>query len=131
MDGALSGADAAALFDAIRAGSRPRVFAAWCAEFEGGIVGHGALLREGEELELGYVVEEAAWGQGFATEIAQALTDYALNTLGRARLIATVDADHPASLKVLTKVGMVVRERVDDPEGAYLKCSVERSDQSP
>jgi RimJ/RimL family protein N-acetyltransferase len=131
VEGAMTEEAAGALFDGILAGTYPRVFAAWCAEGEGGVLGHGALLREGDDLELGYILSQEAWGQGYATEIAQALTRYVLVTLGRDRLIATVDADHPASLKVLTKVGMVVRERVDDPDGAYLKCSVERSDPSP
>lgn len=131
VEGAITEEAAGALFDGILAGTYPRVFAAWCAEGEGGVVGHGALLREGEDLELGYILAQEAWGRGYATEIAQALTRHVLVTLGRERLIATVDADHPASLRVLTKVGMVVRERVDDPEGAYLKCSVERTDPSP
>ncbi|MDP6947223.1 MAG: GNAT family N-acetyltransferase [Myxococcota bacterium] len=123
VGGAMSEDAAGALFDAVLEGTRDRVFAAWCAESDEGVVGHGALLREGEELELGYVLPQHAWGRGYATEIAGALVSHALDTLGRARVLATVDADHSPSLRVLTKVGMVVRERVDDPEGAYLRCS--------
>jgi len=128
VGGALGEAAAGALFDGI-CGLRdhPRVFCAWCAEREGELVGHGALLNEGGDLELGYVLPRSFWGRGYATEIAAALTRHVLVTLGRPRLIATVDEDHPPSVRVLEKIGMSFRERIEDPEGAYLLYAIDRS----
>ncbi len=83
-----------------------------------------ALLREGDDLEVGYILPQSMWGHGYATEIARALSEYGLNTLGRDRLIATVDVDHPPSLRVLEKIGMTILERVEDPDGPYLLCGI-------
>ena len=127
VGGSLSQEEAERLFNGIIDGTRTRVFSAWCAECGGEVVGHGALLREGEDLELGYILPQSAWGHGYATEIARALSKYALNTLGLDRLIATVDAEHPPSLHVLKKIGMSVLEQVDAPEGTFF-LRVNRTD---
>ncbi len=119
VDGALSAESAGALFDGVYDGSRARVFGAWCVEHDGETVGHGALLREGETLGVGYILPRRSWGHGYATEIARAITQYALHTLGRARLTATVDVGNASSCRVLQKIGMTLVKRVDDPEGAY------------
>ena len=124
VGGALSDEAAEALFKGILDGTRARVFGAWCAECDGQVAGHGALLREGDDLEVGYILRQSAWGQGYATEIARALCEYGLNTLGRDRLIATVDADHASSLRVLEKIGMSILERVEGPDGGYLLCGI-------
>jgi len=126
VGGALSEEAAEALFAGILDSTRTRVFGAWCAECNGQVVGHGALLREGDDLEVAYILPQSAWGQGYATEIARTLSEYGLNTLGRDRLIATVDTEHPPSLRVLEKIGMSILERVEDPDGAYLLCGSSR-----
>ena len=117
---------AEALFSAIIEGTRAHVFGTWCAEHDGELIGHGALLRAGETLELGYILPQTSWGKGYATELAQALSDYALNQLDWERIFATVDADHPPSLRVLQKIGMKVLESVETQEGTYLRCALER-----
>jgi len=119
VDGALSAESAGALFDGIYDGSRERVFGGWCVEHDGETVGHCALLREGEALGLGYILPRQSWGRGYATEMARALTQYALHTLGRPRLTATVDVGNVGSIRVLHKIGMTLVDRVDEPEGAY------------
>ena len=126
VGGAMSKEAAEALFSAIIDGTRERVFGTWCAEHDGEVIGHGALLQEAEELEIGYVLLQAFWGKGYATEIAQALCAYALNHLGRQQVFATVDADHPPSLRVLQKIGMNILERVKAPDGAYLRCALDQ-----
>lgn len=60
--------------------------------------GHGA--------ELGYVLERASWGLGYATEAAQALADWALDEPHLSRVWAVCDVEHRASARVLEKVGM-------------------------
>ena len=128
VDGPLDKATAEALFAGILDRSHARVFGAWCAECNGQIVGHGALLREGDDLEVGYILPQSTWGQGYATEIARALTEYGLNTLGRDRLIATVDVDHPPSSRVLQKIGMTLLARMEDRHGPYLLYGVGRTE---
>jgi RimJ/RimL family protein N-acetyltransferase len=85
-------------------------------------------LRDGDDLEVGYILPQQAWGKGYATEIAEALIEYGLNTLGLERLIATVDAGHVPSLRVLEKTGMSIRERVEDPDGLCLVYGINRTD---
>jgi RimJ/RimL family protein N-acetyltransferase len=58
------------------------------------------------EIELGYRLAQAAWGQGYATEAAQAVRDFAFNSLGLTRLIAIIDPHNAASLQVAEKAGM-------------------------
>jgi RimJ/RimL family protein N-acetyltransferase len=62
-------------------------------------------------VELGYRLERAAWGHGYATEAAQAVCTYAFTTLALPRLVALIDPGNQASLRVATKLGMqFVRE---------------------
>ncbi len=124
VGGPLSEDAAKALFVGIIDGTRNRVFGAWCAECDGQVVGHGALLREGDDLEVGYILPQSTWGHGYATEIARALSRYGLNTLGLHRIIATVNAEHPPSLRVLEKIGMTILDRVEDPDGHYFLCGL-------
>ena len=55
--------------------------------------------------EIGYWIGRPWWGQGFATEIGQALVALGTQTLGASRLIAGHYDDNPASGRVLEKLG--------------------------
>lgn len=59
------------------------------------------------EIELGYRLVRSAWGQGFATEAAVAVRDYAFDTLGVERLVSLIDPANAASTAVARKLGMV------------------------
>ena len=59
-----------------------------------------------EKAELGYWLGLPHWGQGFATEAASALTDYAFRVLGLQRVQAHHFARNPASGRVLLKTGL-------------------------
>jgi RimJ/RimL family protein N-acetyltransferase len=63
-------------------------------------------LIERNVMDLGYMLEAAAWGQGFATEIAAALLEAAFQELRVDRVISTVDVNNGASIRVLEKIGM-------------------------
>jgi [ribosomal protein S5]-alanine N-acetyltransferase len=56
---------------------------------------------------LGYCLGEAAWGQGFATEAAGALVQWAFDTFDLNRLQAEADTRNVASGRVLEKLGFV------------------------
>lgn len=55
--------------------------------------------------DLGYWLEEPAWGQGIASEAARAVMAFAFDGLRLGRLTSGHAADNPASGKVLTKLG--------------------------
>lgn len=55
--------------------------------------------------ELGYWVAAHYWGQGIATEAAQAVLDRAFNVCGISEVSATAAVDNVASQRVLDKLG--------------------------
>ena len=56
--------------------------------------------------EIGYWIGVSAWGKGFATEAARALTDYAFAELRLHRVQGRHLTRNPASGRVLQKLGM-------------------------
>lgn len=60
---------------------------------------------DGRSGDLGYWLEEAAWGQGFGKEAARLLIDFSFGPLGLSRLTAGHAADNPASGRVLEALG--------------------------
>ncbi|MBI5813880.1 MAG: GNAT family N-acetyltransferase [Meiothermus silvanus] len=58
------------------------------------------------EVDLGYRLARRSWGHGYATEAARAVVAYAFDTLGLGRLVATIDPQNLASLRVAEKIGM-------------------------
>jgi RimJ/RimL family protein N-acetyltransferase len=66
----------------------------------------GSLAHPSDTLELGYRLRRSSWGQGLATEGAQALVRRGLGDLGAGRVVATTLAEHSASRRVLEKVGL-------------------------
>ncbi len=56
---------------------------------------------------LGYCLDEPAWGQGFATEAAGTLLQWAFNTLDLNRVQSEADTRNAASDRVLAKLGFL------------------------
>ncbi len=56
--------------------------------------------------ELGYDFRSDHWNQGFATEAATAVRDYALDVLRLPRLISLIRVGNAASKRVSEKIGM-------------------------
>ena len=76
------------------------------------------------ETEIGYRLARPYWGHGYATEAVQAVRDYAFETLGLRRLIALVDPDNVASIRVAEKIGLryekdVMLEGYTHPDRVY------------
>jgi RimJ/RimL family protein N-acetyltransferase len=55
---------------------------------------------------IGYVLNRNFWGEGYATETAQALLEFGFNKLKLHRVFATCDAKNVPSAHVLEKIGM-------------------------
>ena len=68
------------------------------------LIGSVGLGRHGGDVELGYWIARSHWGQGYATEAAQAVLGLA-QALGHSRIVAGHFVDNPASGRVLTKAG--------------------------
>jgi RimJ/RimL family protein N-acetyltransferase len=77
------------------------------------------------QAEMGYQLARDVWGQGYATEAARALLDFALSEAGLHRVWARCDTDNVASWRVMEKLGMRreghLRE-CDWREGAWRDC---------
>ena len=69
-----------------------------------GVVGL-APHRDGQSAELGYYIGRTHWGQGLATEAAQAIVRLGIEEMGYPRLTSGYHADNPASGRVLAKLG--------------------------
>jgi len=70
-----------------------------------GIVGYRYFF-DPPELELLYALLPSAWGAGFATEAAEAVTAYAFDRLDFAVVRAAVDEPNTASIRVLERLDM-------------------------
>src|SRR5699024_10331451 len=68
------------------------------------LIGSAGISRDGDDVELGYWIARAHWGQGYATEAARAVLSQA-RALGHKQLVASHFVDNPASGRVLRKVG--------------------------
>lgn len=57
-------------------------------------------------VSIGYALERAAWGRGYATEAARAVVEWAFTNDGVYRVWTSVAVDNTASQRVLEKAGM-------------------------
>jgi [ribosomal protein S5]-alanine N-acetyltransferase len=73
------------------------------------LLGSVSLRRHARDqrAELGYWLGADAWGQGYATEAADALVDFGFRELNLSRVYAQVLAGNDTSCRVLEKLGML------------------------
>ena len=93
-------------------------------EKEGGkIIGRAGLsVRPGEEdPELGFLIGVPWQGKGYATEICKAIIAYAQEEMEAKGVIAYVQPDNKASIRVCEKVGMIVGGKSHETNGMYQK----------
>ena len=64
------------------------------------------------EVALGYRLARRYWGQGYAFEAVSAAIPYGFDILGLKRLVATIDPNNTASVRVAVKAGMVYEQDV-------------------
>jgi RimJ/RimL family protein N-acetyltransferase len=86
-----------------------RGFGLWAAEEKksGDLIGRIGLYRpEGwPGLEVGWLVDRARWGEGFATEGGAAVIRHAFERLRPDRLISVIEPENRASIRVAQKLG--------------------------
>lgn len=56
--------------------------------------------------DIAWMLTPAWWGQGLATEFAQAMIPYGFTHFPLTRIFATADHRNPASIRIMQKVGM-------------------------
>lgn len=76
--------------------------------------------------ELGYDFRSDYWNQGFATEAAAAVRDYAFGSLGLKRLISLIRISNVASQRVAEKVGMTRISEFERYGSRYWKYGMEK-----
>ncbi len=98
----------------------------------GALIGHCGLLDKeiagALEIELVYVFAKPVWGNGYATEIARAIRDYAFTVLELERIVALIEPDNRASQRVAEKIGMTHEQDVVRPNGAVRRLYVLHAD---
>ena len=74
-------------------------------------IGAVSIVLEGDKATIGWVLNRAYQGKGYAYEAASALMAYAVNVLGYRRVVAHCDARNEPSQRLMKKLGMTrVRE---------------------
>jgi RimJ/RimL family protein N-acetyltransferase len=73
------------------------------------------LPQVAEQLELGWRLDSAVWGQGIATEAASAVRDDAFGRMGLPELISLIDPRNVRSRRVAEKLGMIAGESFVNP----------------
>jgi RimJ/RimL family protein N-acetyltransferase len=117
VGGPFTPADATRRFQSFDSGSQDE---AWAVTLRGGgrYIGHCWLVMR-DDPEIGFLLIPSVWRQGYGTEVAVAVLDYALTQRQYSRVVATVDADRPASIRVLERAGMRRQREQRDEQGAY------------
>jgi RimJ/RimL family protein N-acetyltransferase len=95
-------ADAEAFIEQVNKGGE----FAFLITLDAGPIGACGLAKlDGPEPDLGYWLGAPYWGNGYATEAARAVIDYAFTALGADALQAGARVTNPASRRVLEKCG--------------------------
>ena len=76
--------------------------------------------------ELGYDFRSIFWNQGYATEAATAVRDYAFQVLRLPRLISLIRLGNQASRRVAEKVGMTLAAEFERYGIQYWQYAMER-----
>jgi RimJ/RimL family protein N-acetyltransferase len=108
----LSREESDAMVDRIETHFREHGFGLWAAELrrDGAFFGFVGLDIPSYEapysLELGWRLAAEYWGQGLATEGAQAVVGYSFQTLGLKEIVATTVPANARSRRVMERLGM-------------------------
>ncbi len=76
--------------------------------------------------ELGYDFRSDYWNQGYATEAACAVRDYAFQALHLPRLVSLIRVGNQASRRVAEKVGMTLVREITRYEWRYWEYELKR-----
>ena len=88
----------------------PGGFGLWAVieKASGQLIGHGGLRRWaalGDAPELLYMLDDTAWGKGYASEIAEAALRFGFTELELPEILAAAAPENTASIRVMEKAG--------------------------
>lgn len=84
------------------------------------------MIDQHPEVEIAYLLDKHYWGQGLATEAAQAILHYGFEQLKLSRLICLIDGENQRSLRVATKIGMTFEKEGVDEIGPFLLYAINK-----
>lgn len=61
--------------------------------------------------ELGWIINKKYWGNGYATEAATGVMNFAIQDLKLKKIIAQCDSENTSSFKVMSKLGLSLVEK--------------------
>jgi RimJ/RimL family protein N-acetyltransferase len=79
-------------------------------------------IGERAEIELGWTLLRKAWGQGYATEAAVAVRDWAWRRVQPRRLISLIHPENARSVGVATKIGETFETTITTHRG--VRCEL-------
>lgn len=88
----------------------------------------GVVVGGGEEVEVGWAVVPERWGEGLATELAQASIGVAFDQLGLDSVVAFTLPDNIASRRVMEKAGFQYERDVVHADLPHVLYRARRSD---
>ena len=90
----------------------------WIEKSTGDWIGRGGPWNpEGwPQPEIGWGLSAEKMGQGFASEAATALIDYAVDDLGWCEIVHCIDSNNTPSMKLAERLGSSYRGEIDPPK---------------
>lgn len=94
----------------------------------GRVVGTGMVFgidQSARHGEIGYVLDDTIWGQGYGTQLVNMLSDFAIRDLGLRKVFARIVDANVGSARVLEKNGYSLEAVLKDYymiDGCYMSC---------
>ncbi|MFZ5783862.1 MAG: GNAT family N-acetyltransferase [Pseudomonadota bacterium] len=89
---------------------------AWAIVVDGTLGGIAALRPVRDDRELIVAVSERCWGKSVAFEAARAMIRHGFDSLGLARILATVDLPNLRSHRLMARLGFRPTGEIDGPK---------------
>ncbi|MBC8063621.1 MAG: GNAT family N-acetyltransferase [Chlorobia bacterium] len=64
------------------------------------------------EIEIAYMIDKSRWREGFGSESANGLVEYAFSQLGLSKVIALIDPEHDASIRTAKRAGLSFEKEI-------------------
>lgn len=89
------------------------------------LIGHVGLSPVGDDIEIGYAIEDKHQGKGYATEAISAISNWAINQIGIPCVLGIVASDNASSCRVLEKSGYTfIEEKEKRAFGRRCLCKI-------